>query len=144
MVYSGADLTSKLGKRPLRPPPGESGGPIWYWRKMFGKRSTVYLCYGEHQMFTQFLSGAEFCKLANPLIDASWDHKDLKWVIAFRALFARILRCIVLFDLLRTDILTSEKKVSCFVSWFYLSWCFKMSRLCAFPMCAGVNCRALV
>ncbi len=36
--------------------------------------------------------------------------------------------------LLRTEIFTSVKKVLCFKSQFYLSWCFKMTLLCAFPI----------
>ncbi len=36
---------------PLRAP-GEPRPPVWYSRNMLGKCTRMYLCYGEHQIFT--------------------------------------------------------------------------------------------
>ncbi len=45
-------------------------------------------------------------------------------------------------DCLRTEIFTSVKKVLCFKSQFYLSWCFKMTLLCASPIGAPARTAA--
>ncbi len=98
----------------------------------------------------EFLPSAQFCKLTNPLIiTMCWYNVNkrfvvqcrqlhwlterreiaMKWMTAFSDYRGSALSRLYNPDCLRMDILTSEKKESGFVSWFYLSWCFKLARL---------------
>ncbi len=60
----------------------------------------------------------------------SWDRSKLKVSDKYgdyeEALFARILGCLTV---LETEIFTSVIKYCVFKSQFYLSWCFKMTRV---------------
>ncbi len=70
-LYTGADLTNRPGKRPLRAS-GNQGAPSDI-RETYLANAPVCICVMESvkSLTTQngeFLSGAEFCKLVNPLI----------------------------------------------------------------------------
>lgn len=71
-LFPGADLTNKQGNRPLRAP-GNQGAPSDIG-KTYLANAPVCICVLESlncsliAQNAEFLSSAEFCKLANPLI----------------------------------------------------------------------------